>query len=234
MKKYILFILSPVYNKLLLRKISIPIRRMVIWGLAKPTRLPIYMWKDVFYWAEPIWTRMAAHARSWVGFATYDLGNALHYLGDSYAHSMIGNEVSMYPNGRGHLFDGHDPDKIALRPELYKRYTRELSSAMAGRFGFKGSVDMFTFDYIAGSRGSTEQNSAILETEIRIREGASSFSVEGNQVGAIGDYMRSSNQHFGRKVGATIKYADVDMYKKNADGEWEKDKTETRTFVKFN
>jgi hypothetical protein len=155
-----------------------------------------------------------SHAMNWVGYSTNDLGHALHYLGYSYAHSIMGNEAKMYPNGRGHVFDGHDPDKIALRPELYREYTRSLAAVLSSKFGFLESIDMYTFDYVAGSGGSTEQNSAILEAEVRIREGALSFSIEGNHVKALGDYLRSSNKHFGRNVGAIINYVDVDMYKK--------------------
>lgn len=59
---------------------------------------------------------------------------------------------------------------------------------------------MFTFNYVANSNGNTQQNSAIFETEIRIRQGVGTFSVKGNQVGAINKYMGARNSHFGSNI----------------------------------
>ena len=106
-----------------------------------------------------------------------------------------------------------------------------MAQALGNRLGFKGNVDMFTFNYVANLKGSTQQNSAVFETEVRIREGFSSYSVEGNHVDAINDYIGASNNHFGRKVQAKAVYTDVDVYNKNENGEWTKTKTEKRTFV---
>jgi len=162
-----------------------------------------------------------------------ELGNSLHYLGDSYAHSIIGNEGRMYENGLGHLFSGHTPDKISERPELYLKYVNALKNSLSNNVGFNGNVDLFTFNYIADSGGSTEQNSAVFETEVRILEGASSFSTSGNQIKTINDYLSSRNCHYGSDVKANVIYTSVDVYSRNEKGDWEK-KTEKRTFVKFN
>jgi RHS repeat-associated protein len=159
------------------------------------------------------------------------LGWALHRLGDSYAHTNLSNSNTMYPNGVGHLFDWHSPDKIKNRPELYLKYVQQLQEEMGSRLGFKNKLDLFTFDYIAQSKGGTEENSAVLETEIRIREGATSFYVAGNQVDEINDYLQASNDHFGRKVSAKVIYDTVDVYKIE-NGVWVRT-TEKRTFVKF-
>jgi RHS repeat-associated protein len=166
--------------------------------------------------------------------STLQLGLALHRLGDSYAHSRLDDPSRMYSTGLGHAFtkqSGHAPDKIANRPELYKQYVSQLEGALGGRLGFKGNMDMFTFNYVADSKGSTQQNSAVFETEIRIREGVGIFSVEGNQVHAINKYVDARNGHFGSNVTANAVYTDVDVYNKNEDGEWVKTKTEKRTFV---
>ncbi|WP_205509895.1 RHS repeat domain-containing protein [Longitalea arenae] len=168
--------------------------------------------------------------------STRQLGMALHRLGDSYAHTKRSDRNRMYNPGYGHIFSGdggHGADKIANRPELYKSYTQHLAKALGGRLGFEGNIDMFTFNYVADSKGSTQQNSAIFETEIRIREGISAFSVEGNQVDAIGKYIGARNNHFGSNITANGVYTDVDVYNKNDDGEWVKTKSEKRTFVKF-
>lgn len=161
------------------------------------------------------------------------LGWAMHRLGDSYAHTNLINKNKMYPNGVGHLFDWHAPDKIKNRPDLYLQYVQQLQSDIGSRLGFNGSLDLFTFNFIANSKGSTEQNCAVFETEIRIREGAKMFSVGGNQVDAINSYIKSSNEHYNRDANATVIYTDVDVYTQNDKGEWTK-KSEKRTFVKFN
>ena len=161
------------------------------------------------------------------------IGWAMHRLGDSHAHTNLINNELMYPNGVGHLLDWHSPDKIENRPDLYLQYVQQLQDEMGSRLGFKGEIDMFTFDYVAKSKGTTIQNSAVFETEIRIREDAGSFSVAGNQVDVINDYLKRSNDHYGRNVSANVVYTDVDMYTQSDKGEWTK-KTEKRTFVNFN
>jgi RHS repeat-associated protein len=166
--------------------------------------------------------------------STFDIGLAIHRLGDSYAHSRVGNEGQMYSAPFGHAWDsefGKDPDQIANRPWLYKEYAQRLAGALSDRFRYKGNLDMFTFNYVANSKGNTVQNSAVFETEIRIREGVGSFSVEGNQVDAINSYIRASNEHFGRSVQAKTVYTNVDVYNKDDDGSWVKTKSENRTFV---
>lgn len=166
--------------------------------------------------------------------STQQLGLALHRLGDSYAHSVVGEEWKMYSSPFGHATNslfGIDPDKIANRPGLYKQYVNQLAQVLGNRLGFKGNVDKFTFNYVADSKGSTAQNSAILETEVRIMEGSGVYSVEGNQVDAIGNYIKASNENFGRNVQAEAVYTDVDVYNKNENGEWVKTKSEKRTFV---
>ena len=162
------------------------------------------------------------------------LGWALHRLGDSYAHTNMHNSGVMYVQGVGHGLDLHAPDKIMNRPGLYLQYVQQLKEELGTRLGYKGKIDTYTFDYVAKSGGNTEQNMAVFETEVRIREGAGSFTVYGDRVPEIKAYIRASNEHFGRSVNATVVTTLVDMYKKNEKGEWVKDRTEPRTVVKFN
>jgi hypothetical protein len=176
-----------------------------------------------------------AHGNIWVREAgTYEeLGQALHYLGDSFAHSRMGYEGRMYPNGRGHGIQGHKPDKIALRPSLYGKYVNALASALGDRYGInRWQVDMFTFEYVARSGGSTEQNSTIFEMEIRIREGAKSFSVYGNHEEVINNYMNSRNKHYGTNTRYKVAVATVTTYQRNGLGEWYAENTE-KTVVTF-
>jgi RHS repeat-associated protein len=152
-------------------------------------------------------------------------GWSLHRLGDSYAHSKANGK--MYKKGFGHAFDGHTPDKIANRPELYLEYVKDLVSTLGG-----SNVDMFAFDYIANSGGTTEQNSAVLETEVRIQEGVSMFSVKGDQTKTVGSYLGARNKKHKKQYKTTK--AEVDVYKRNEGGEWVKGGTETRTFITLN
>lgn len=161
-----------------------------------------------------------------------ELGTALHYFGDSYAHSRLSDGNHMYANGIGHLGDWHEPDKIAKRPDLYLEYVNNLSDALQTKLG-GGKVDMFTFEYVAGHGGSTEENSAVFETEVRIREGVNTFTVAGNQVDTINNYMYNRNVHYRQFDNKTnVKYTNVDVYQQNKAGEWIKT-TEKRTVVKF-
>lgn len=163
-----------------------------------------------------------------------EMGTALHYFGDSFAHSQLGNEGEMYPNGPGHGWDsitGNSPDDIAKRPGLYLEYVNSLAYNLGTKLG-AGKIDMFTFNYVANSGGSTQQNSAVFETEVRIQEGVKTFSVTGNQVGAINNYLKARNGHYGGQVKSNVVNTDVDVYKKNKKGDWEKT-TENRTFVTF-
>jgi len=157
-------------------------------------------------------------------------GEALHRLGDSFAHTNLNGSGNTYMNGVGHAADGHIPDKIATRPELYLQYVRTLEKSMGAKFGHMGNVDLFTFEYIAKSHGSTEQNSAIFETEIRIQEQAQTFTVAGDQRSVIQEYLDSRNSHTGIQVHARMQYADVTIYLKNQSGQWTSH-TETRTIV---
>ncbi|MBK8287037.1 MAG: hypothetical protein IPK97_20425 [Ahniella sp.] len=62
-------------------------------------------------------------------------GLAIHRLGDSFAHRQLGNETKTYVERIGHLFDGHEPDKISTRPALYGDYVEELARTLAAREG---------------------------------------------------------------------------------------------------
>jgi hypothetical protein len=161
-------------------------------------------------------------------------GYALHRLGDSYAHTMVNDPSRVYPNGIGHGLQSHGPDKIARRSGLYSQYVQSLHNAMKDKFNISYTgFDFFTFDYVASTGGSTEQNSAILETEVRLQQGVQNFTVAGNQVDTINKYIGARNSHFGNSYVAKASYVQVDSYTKNKKGDWEK-KTEMRTVVSFN
>ena len=64
-----------------------------------------------------------------------EFGLSVHALGDSFAHSALGNEELMYQPVAGHAAefpsgDPHAPDFISRRPVLYVSYVRALYRAM--------------------------------------------------------------------------------------------------------
>ncbi|CAM1345217.1 DUF6443 domain-containing protein [Tenacibaculum amylolyticum] len=151
-------------------------------------------------------------------------GYALHRLGDSYAHSK--DNGRMYPHITGHAADGTAPDKIAKRPELYREYVQDLLNTLGG-----SNVDTFTFDYITENAGTTDSNSAIFETEIRIREGISNFSVAGDQRESVKNYVEARNKKYNTKTKIKSFTGTAHVFKKNKKGKWvNKGETETRTF----
>lgn len=62
-------------------------------------------------------------------------GLAIHRLGDTFAHRVMGDESHLYAPGAGHLGDGHDPDMISTRPKLYGDYVETLARTLAARQG---------------------------------------------------------------------------------------------------
>ncbi len=72
-----------------------------------------------------------------LGFGTVGFGIGLHSYGDSFAHRSINNDFLMYeapighgieaiPKWAGFSDDGHAPDEIWLRPDLYVQYGLSL------------------------------------------------------------------------------------------------------------
>lgn len=183
---------------------------------------------------NPAYERQYSARMALQSSSSMQLGGWLHRLGDSYAHTKLGNPNKMYGSGLFGYF-GHvhemEADHISRRPELYKEYAKHLADVLGKRLNFGGKVDMFTFNYVADAGGNTQQNSAIFETEIRIREGINTFSVAGDQVGTIGNYVSARNKHTGGNLSVKAIYTDVDVYTKNEDGEWVKTRTEKRTLV---
>jgi len=74
-------------------------------------------------------------------------GLLLHRLGDTYAHSVMGNERRLYTvsssgnyrdcvkyaDSLGHARDGHDPDYPFLRPDLFDNYLEALYTILANK-----------------------------------------------------------------------------------------------------
>jgi len=154
-----------------------------------------------------------------------DRGSSLHRLGDSYAHSREDN--SMYNRPLGHLFE-MKADKIRDRPDLYLEYARDLIFTLGGN----SSTDMFTFNYIANSGNDTDANMAVLEAEVRLREGARLFSVGGDQTGTLDSYFAARNRNYKNTTSYKTYTAEVYKLRQNSKGEWEEtNEKENRTFV---
>ena len=152
-----------------------------------------------------------------------ETGVALHRLGDSYAHSFLywGKEL-MYPNGQGHLFEGHDPDKISKRPELYLKYVNNLIDILGTKFGTSRVADMFAFIYVAYTGLDTDGNSAIFETEINIRKGNQPLQVSGNQSGVINNYISARNKHYHSNTKIKTLVTEKETYTRDKKGNWQR------------
>ncbi len=156
-----------------------------------------------------------------------DRGFALHRLGDSYAHSRVSDDYSMYSRPFGHLRE-MEADKIRTRPGSYLSYVDDLIYTLGG----DASTDRFTFNYVANSGNDTDGNSAVLEAEVRLREGVKTFSVQGDQTKVLNSYFNARNEHYKKDTAYKTVTAEVQVMKKNSKGEWvQTDKKETRTFV---
>jgi RHS repeat-associated protein len=68
-------------------------------------------------------------------------GLSLHPVGDSYAHSMLDDPRYLYPPVAGHLIElfnsrhPSDPDRISLRPSLYRNYVHSLAQLLSKAVG---------------------------------------------------------------------------------------------------
>ncbi|MAK64834.1 MAG: hypothetical protein CMF75_08895 [Maricaulis sp.] len=58
-------------------------------------------------------------------------GLIIHALGDSYSHTLGDRgQGAAYGELYGHLFDGHSPDYVAMRPPVYRAYIETLFEAL--------------------------------------------------------------------------------------------------------
>ncbi|MEO7974470.1 MAG: RHS repeat-associated core domain-containing protein, partial [Thermoanaerobaculia bacterium] len=64
-----------------------------------------------------------------------ETGFAIHLLGDTFAHRVLGHEEILYETGAGHLSHGTLPEVIQQRPALYTEFALTLASALQARGG---------------------------------------------------------------------------------------------------
>lgn len=78
----------------------------------------------------------------------WQTGLMLHALGDSFAHTRV--DGTAYGELYGHAFDGHTPDIVGERPELYLTYVQTMFDALsAGASGDEQALE----DYKQTIRG---------------------------------------------------------------------------------
>lgn len=99
---------------------------------------------------------------------SFEFGLALHRFGDSYAHSIVGDEEHMYETGWGH-FQGsvmpgkQDPDEIQNRPELYLDYAKHLFKVLSDVAEKQGVTPRLTEEQVLKALGAV---SKIKDTEV--------------------------------------------------------------------
>jgi hypothetical protein len=65
-------------------------------------------------------------------WGSLEFGLAIHAYGDSFAHQDIDHPGRMYAPGKGHGLDGHGPDSIEERSDLYVRYATGFYNVVVG------------------------------------------------------------------------------------------------------
>lgn len=95
-------------------------------------------------------------------------GLLLHALGDSFAHTRTDGQA--YGELYGHAFDGHTPDNIGERSELYLAYVETLHEALAGTDGGdRAALDTYT-NHIRALAGATDETYAAAVRDYRDRQ----------------------------------------------------------------
>jgi len=92
-------------------------------------------------------------------------GFAVHLLGDSFAHRRLDDASQMYPTGRGHLTDGHNPDFI-----LYN--SRSEQDPYKERWEKNYLLYAKTIDRALGSATAPERWTALMTVLQRLYAGA--------------------------------------------------------------
>lgn len=122
-----------------------------------------------------------------------DKGLALHRLGDSFAHTRKSGK-KMFPKGVGHFFAGHAPDIISNDTTKYINYVNTLTKALGGD---DAKIDMTAFHYICQQGLSTESNSEILKSEIKLLNKVTSYTIRYKQRKALAKYLDYRKTKYG-------------------------------------
>jgi RHS repeat-associated protein len=103
--------------------------------------------------------------------SNWERGLAVHALADSYAHtqkSTIGifNTISAYSAPQGHALDGHSPDVVSNRPELYAEYVNKLANSLSIVTGQKANKEMI--DKLVKKAGGIPPGGQSAKDEIKL------------------------------------------------------------------
>jgi RHS repeat-associated protein len=135
--------------------------------------------------------------------------NQLHTLGDSYAHSYVGNDKQRKMWGGGHLafgitwehkfFGGYgneNADDISKRPLEYWLYTKSLYQLFNDKnFSYNKYVtnpnpSLAIFDYVQQNGGSKTANIFLLQSYIGLNTGVTNFtSSDPSLIGKLKGYL---------------------------------------------
>ena len=106
--------------------------------------------------------KLGSHAKCW------ELGLALHALGDSFAHRQIGNEKELYQTGFGHAWDFEKPDNICWnrnRQRLYCEYGTVMYRLLKKLFGTTGDRgEQYLWECLMKIAGMRKERKALGKT----------------------------------------------------------------------
>lgn len=124
-------------------------------------------------------------------------GQALHRLGDSFAHARKGDK-KMFPLIIGHAFAGHKPDQVKNDTAKYMNYVLTLIDALGGK---PETTDLTAFKYICTKQLASAANVEVLKSEVYIQKRGFSYSIQNAQAKAVEDYLNMRKD----KAGFTFK-----------------------------
>jgi RHS repeat-associated protein len=147
-----------------------------------------------------------------------EMGRLIHRYGDTYAHSKLSGDGTMYGEDgytMQHAFakesDGSDtglrPDLIYERPGMYLEYVQNLSSMLAVKFGSnpRVNIDLVKFkDMTAYAQKNKVSLIGIINYEVSAMENKNSFHVQYATGSKLVEDLKSHEQH----VDNTKKYLD--------------------------
>lgn len=120
-----------------------------------------------------------------------EIGRLLHLFGDTYAHRKLDGDGELYGNDGFTLdhaaSDGHAPDMIGNRPELFLEYVQTLSTVLSMKYG-TGENQNFSLDvfgkmanYASNNGGDPISLIGIMNYEVAKAKGESTFFVHNVQ-----------------------------------------------------
>jgi RHS repeat-associated protein len=122
-------------------------------------------------------------------------GIAIHRLGDTYSHRVMGkkdrtDDATLYKEGLGHFWHGTAPDEIHRRPDLYQDYATDLARTLATRL--HGDNQQAVDEAVARAQGKAKEY-AELTVELATNNTSKHYREKGPAID-ITNHSRTSDE----------------------------------------